>query len=57
MRQEFEYGVNYIIAGHNARISAYGRYGDITTKSLVDYSPTAAGDKVDSFHVALQMQY
>jgi hypothetical protein len=57
LRQEFEYGVNYIISGHNARISAYGRYGDIDSKGFVNYSPTAAGNKVDSFHVALQMQY
>jgi hypothetical protein len=57
MRQEFEYGVNYIISGHNARISAYGRYGDIDSKGFVNYTPTAAGNKVDSFHVALQMQY
>jgi len=57
MRQEFEYGVNYIISGHNARISAYGRYGDLETKGLFNYGPGAAGDKVDSFHVALQLQY
>lgn len=57
MRQEYEYGVNYIISGHNARISAYGRYGDIDSKSFVNYSPGANGNKVDSFHVALQMQY
>lgn len=57
MRQEFEYGLNYIISGHNARVSMYGRYGDITTKGLTDYSTMADGNKVDSFHVALQMQY
>jgi hypothetical protein len=58
MRQEWETGVNYIIAGHNARISAYYRYGDITTKSFVsNFGPNATGDKVDSFHVALQLQY
>ncbi len=56
MRQEYEYGVNYIISGHNARISAYGRYGDLETK-WINYGPSAAGNKVDSFHVALQLQY
>lgn len=56
MRQEFEYGVNYIISGHNARISAYGRYGDLETK-WINYGPNASGNKVDSFHVALQLQY
>ncbi len=58
MRQEFEYGVNYIISGHNARIAAYGRYGDIETKGVFgNYGPNASGNKVDSFHVALQVQY
>jgi len=57
LRQEWEYGVNYVISGHNARISAYGRYGDIDSKSFVNFNPTASGNKVDSFHVALQMQY
>ena len=57
MRQEWEYGVNYIISGHNARISAYGRYGDIESKGLFNYGAGAAGNKVDSFHVALQLQY
>lgn len=60
MRQEWEYGVNYIISGHNARISAYGRYGDIESKSFAApgaYSPNTTGNKVDSFHVALQLQY
>lgn len=58
MRQEFEYGVNYIISGHNARISAYGRYGDLETKGAFNgFGPDASGNKVDSFHVALQLQY
>ncbi len=58
LRQEFEYGVNYIISGHNARISAYGRYGDIDTKGFFsNFGPNATGNKVDSFHVALQLQY
>ena len=60
MRQEWEYGVNYIISGHNARISAYGRYGDIESKGLNDFTNSAnanGANKVDSFHVALQLQY
>ena len=57
LRQEFEYGVNYIISGHNARISAYGRYGDIETKGLNSYGLNTTGNKIDSFHVALQLQY
>ncbi|MBH0203957.1 MAG: hypothetical protein HP496_17060, partial [Nitrospira sp.] len=58
MRQEWETGVNYIISGHNARISAFYRYGDINTKGFINtFTPGATGDKVDSFHVALQLQY
>lgn len=58
LRQEWEYGMNYIISGHNARISVYGRYGDIETKGFVgSFGPGATGNKVDSFHVALQLQY
>jgi len=60
-RQEWEGGVNYIIAGHNARISAFYRYGDISTKGFVGgpgvFAPGATGNKADSFHVALQLQY
>lgn len=58
MRQEWETGVNYIIAGHNARISAFYRYGDLNTKGFFsNFGPNASGNKVDSFHVALQLQY
>jgi len=59
MRQEWEYGVNYIISGHNARISAYGRYGDLESKGgpAGPFNPGVTGNKVDSFHVALQLQY
>lgn len=58
MRQEWEYGMNYIISGHNARISVYGRYGDLETKGpFNNFGPNATGNKVDSFHVALQLQY
>jgi len=55
-RNEWEGGVNYVIDGFNARVSAFYTYGDLRTKGL-NYGPTAAGDKVDSFHVALQLQY
>ncbi|MBK9308152.1 MAG: hypothetical protein IPM58_13995 [Nitrospira sp.] len=50
--------MNYIIAGHNARISAFYRYGDLNTKGFFNgFGPNATGNKVDSFHVALQLQY
>ncbi len=58
LRQEWEGGVNYIISGHNARVSAFYRYGDVETKGFFNnFGPGAAGNKVDSFHVALQLQY
>jgi hypothetical protein len=59
LRQEWETGVNYIISGHNARISAFYRYGDFNG-SLGGFSfmtPQQAVQKADSFHVALQLQY
>ena len=55
-RNEWQGGVNYVIDGHNARVAAYYTYGDIRSKGAF-YAPGAAGDKVDSFHVALQLQY
>src|SRR5690606_24016481 len=54
-RDEIQGGVNYIIDGHNARISAFYQHGDIMTKGL-NYAPGAAGDDVGSFRVAFQLQ-
>ncbi len=58
-RQEWETGVNYIISGHNARISVYYRYGDFNGNAgLYTYiAPEQVVQKVDSFHLALQLQY
>ncbi len=58
-RNEWETGVNYIISGHNARVSAFYRYGDFNG-SPGGFSFIAPGQpvqKADSFHVALQLQY
>jgi hypothetical protein len=55
-RQEWEGGLNYVIDGHNARVAAFYTYGDIRSKGA-SYAANASGDKVDSFHVALQLQY
>ncbi|HEX7093113.1 MAG TPA: hypothetical protein VF205_05495 [Nitrospiraceae bacterium] len=57
VREETEFGTNYIISGHNARISAFYQYGDLATKGLFNWSPTAAGSDVSAFKLALQMQY
>jgi hypothetical protein len=55
-RKETEAGVNYIIDGHNARISAFWQYGDLFSKGL-NYAPTATGDMHHVFKLALQLQY
>ncbi len=54
-RDEVEGGVNYIIDGHNARVSLFYQYGDIATKGL-DYSPTASGNNISAVTLALQIQ-
>ena len=54
-REEIEGGVNYVIDGHNARISAFYQHGDLFTKGL-NYAPGALGQKVDKFTVAFQLQ-
>jgi hypothetical protein len=58
---EFEAGVNYVIAGHNARISSWWRHGNLAptgAPALSGFSPTGiGGPHQDSFHVALQLQY
>ena len=62
-RNEFELGVNYVIAGHNARISTYWRTGNIgststsSTNQNMNYAPGSTGQHVDTFTVALQLQY
>ncbi len=54
-RDVYEAGMNYIIDGHNARISFSYQYGDIMSKGL-DYSSTASGDDVHQFTMGLQLQ-
>jgi hypothetical protein len=61
-REEFELGVNYVIAGHNARISTYWRTGNVGTTAQfnnqnLNYAPGSTGQHVDNFTVALQLQY
>ena len=61
-REEFELGTNYVISGHNARISAYWRTGTIGNSAAfnnqnLNYAPGSRGQHVDSFTVALQLQY
>ncbi len=61
-REEYELGMNYVIAGHNARISTYWRTGNIGGSNTfnaqnLNYAPGSTGQHIDSFHVALQLQY
>jgi hypothetical protein len=61
-RNEFELGLNYVIAGHNARFSTYWRTGNIGGPGTfngqnLNYAPGSTGQHIDSFHVALQLQY
>jgi hypothetical protein len=57
-RDEIEGGVNYIIDGHNARVSLFYQYGDIATKGMVGpvFGPDASGDEVSAIKLALQIQ-
>jgi len=54
-RNEYEAGVNYIIDGHNARVSLMYQYGDIATKGR-GYAAEAPGDDVHAIKVGFQMQ-
>ena len=56
-RDEFGIGMNYIISGHNARISMMYQHGDIASKGFVNYTPSAAGNDVSSFKIGIQFQY
>ncbi len=54
-RDVYEAGVNYVIDGHNARISLSWQYGDLLTKGL-NYSSSASGDDVNAVNLNFQWQ-
>jgi len=54
-RDEYEAGLNYIIDGHNARVSLMYQYGDIATKGRT-YTDGRAGDDVHAIKIGFQMQ-
>jgi hypothetical protein len=54
-RDVYEGGVNYVIDGHNARVSLSWQYGDLMTKGL-NYSSTASGDRVNAMTLGFQWQ-
>jgi hypothetical protein len=54
-REVWEAGVNYVIDGHNARVSLLYEYGDLLSKGL-DYTSTATGDDVGAVVLGFQLQ-
>ncbi len=54
-RNVYEAGLNYVINGHNAKVSLSYQYGDLLTKGQ-NYTPTANGDKVNAMNVNFQWQ-
>ncbi len=54
-RNSYQTGINYVIDGHNAVVSLNYLYGDLATKGL-NYTSTAAGDKVSSLLLGFQWQ-
>jgi len=58
-RDEVEFGTNYIISGHNARISAFYQYGNLNNGGgpFATYSPSPEPEKINAFKLALQLQY
>ncbi len=53
---EFEGGLNYVINGHNARISTFWRHGNVGGPAQTGVFGLGPQQQ-DSFHVALQLQY
>ena len=56
---EFEVGTNYVISGHNARISTVWRNGTLAPNGAPSLTGIVGPNNPhqDSFHVALQLQY
>ncbi len=54
-RDVYEAGVNYVIDGHNAKVSLSWQYGDLLTKGL-NYTSSADGDKVNAMNLGFQWQ-
>ncbi|MFI5366311.1 MAG: hypothetical protein ACHQ4J_11875 [Candidatus Binatia bacterium] len=56
-RNEFEAGLNYIIAGHNGKVSLFYQYGDITPDhDLTNFAPDFKAKKLNSVNLAIQVQ-
>ncbi len=55
-REEVEAGINYVIDGHNARISLIYQYGDLATKGIFNFGPDVQGDEVHAVKLGIQLQ-
>jgi hypothetical protein len=56
-RDLYEAGVNYIIDGHNARITLAWQYGDRLSKGVVsDFKTTDSGDDINQVVLGFQLQ-
>ncbi|MCS5566081.1 MAG: OprO/OprP family phosphate-selective porin [Methylococcales bacterium] len=53
---EWEGGLNYIIDGQNAKISAWYTHGDISTTGR-NYLTTSVGDEQSTVNMAVQLQF
>jgi hypothetical protein len=56
-RYEWELGTNYVISGHNARISAFWRHGTSQGPFSPNWSAGPLPEAIDSLNIALQLQY
>lgn len=55
-RYELELGLNYVISGPNGRLSLFYQYGDLATRSLVNFAPGVTGEEVSALKLAIQIQ-
>lgn len=55
-RNSYEGGVNYVIDGHNARVSLSWVYGDLLTKGLGRFDSNVTGDSINAIKLGFQWQ-
>ncbi|MDQ3580320.1 MAG: OprO/OprP family phosphate-selective porin [Pseudomonadota bacterium] len=55
-RDEIETGVNYVIDGHNARVSLFYQYGDLSSKGIFNFGPDVRGDSESAVKLGIQLQ-
>ncbi len=55
-RDEIETGINYVIDGHNARVSLIYQYGDLSSKGIFDFGPDVQGDSESAVKLGIQLQ-